>query len=159
MVHLNNFDASKVDPNFGFRPLPNGTYTVVMKSSEERRNKAGTGSYVALDFEVVDGEHQGKPLRSMLNLSHPKQSVVEQAQSELSAICRAVGVLSPQDTSQLHGIPLVVEVSCQKRKDDPTKWQNRIESYKSRQQAFEEQQKPAQPLDQGGGGSQAPPWA
>jgi len=42
---------------------------------------------------------------------------VKIARAELSAVCRAVGVLTPRDSTELHNLPLVVRVACKKRKD------------------------------------------
>ena len=39
------------------------------------------------------------------------------ARAELSAICRAVGVLAPNDSTELHNLPLVIHVRCKKRQD------------------------------------------
>ena len=39
------------------------------------------------------------------------------AQAELSAICRAVGVMKPNDSVELHNLPLLVTVKCKKRED------------------------------------------
>jgi hypothetical protein len=42
---------------------------------------------------------------------------VQIARAELSAICRAVGVLAPNESIELHDLPLVVHVKCKKRED------------------------------------------
>ena len=39
------------------------------------------------------------------------------AQADLSAICRAVGVLAPKDSFELHNLPLVIHVRCRNRTD------------------------------------------
>jgi hypothetical protein len=39
------------------------------------------------------------------------------AQGELSAICRAVGVTKPNNSVDLHNLPLVIGVRCKRRKD------------------------------------------
>ena len=52
-----------------------------------------------------------------LNLENPSQTAVKIARAELSAICRAVGVMTPSDSTDLHNLPLVIKVKCKKRKD------------------------------------------
>jgi hypothetical protein len=42
---------------------------------------------------------------------------VQIAKSELSAICRAVGVMTPNDSVELHNLPLIIDVRCKKRED------------------------------------------
>jgi hypothetical protein len=42
---------------------------------------------------------------------------VQIARAELSAICRAVGVMAPKDSVELHNLPVTVHVRCKKRQD------------------------------------------
>ena len=56
-------------------------------------------------------------LWARLNLDNPNATAVQIARAELSAICRAVGVLAPNDSVELHNLPLVIHVRCKKRKD------------------------------------------
>jgi hypothetical protein len=53
---------------------------------------------------------------------------VQIARAELSAVCRAVGVLAPNDSVELHNLPLVVHVKCKKR-DDTGELANEIKGY------------------------------
>jgi hypothetical protein len=117
MANLRGFDAASVEPSEGFEPLPAGKYNAVITDSETRENKAGTGSYLRLTFQIMDDPYQGRLLWENLNLEHPNAQAVQIAQGKLSAICRAVGVLQPQDSQELHDLPLVVKVRCKKRAD------------------------------------------
>jgi hypothetical protein len=108
-----NFNASEVKPaGTGYEPLPAGKYTAVIDSSEMKQNKAGTGSYLELKLQVVDGDYKGRTVFDRLNLSNPSQQTVEIAQSTLSAICHAVGVMSPGDSTELHNLPMTITVKC-----------------------------------------------
>ena len=117
MPDLRGFDASQVEPTTAFEPIPAGKYPAVITESEMKLNKAGTGHYLHLTFQVLDGPHQGRSLWARLNLDHPNPQAVHIARAELSAICRAVGVLAPNDSVELHDLPLVVHVKCKKRAD------------------------------------------
>jgi hypothetical protein len=117
MAHLGNFDASQVEPTTTFDPIPAGKYLAMITASEMKPNKAGTGSYLELVFTIVEGEYKGRQLWARLNLDNPNELAVKIARAELSAICRAVGVLTPRDSVELHNLPLVVKVACKKRKD------------------------------------------
>lgn len=44
---------------------------------------------------------------------------VKIARGELSAVCRAVGVMAPKDSVELHNIPLEINVGLKKRDDNP----------------------------------------
>lgn len=117
MADLGGFDAGAVEPASPYEPLPAGRYRVVVVESEEKPTRAGGSSYVQFTFEVLDGPHVGRKLWSRLNLNNPSAQAVQIARAELSALCRAVGVLTPQDTSELHDLPLDVKVSLRVRPD------------------------------------------
>ena len=133
MATLSGFDASQVEPTDEFEAIPAGKYPAVITDSEFKETKAGTGTYLQFAFEIIDGEHKGRLLWSRLNLDNPNETAVKIAQQELSAICRAVGVLTPQDSAELHNLPLMVHVRCRKRPDtdDLT---NEIRGYSAIQQ-------------------------
>jgi hypothetical protein len=117
MANLAGFDANRVEPSTDFDPLPAGKYLAVITESEMKPTKAGTGSYLQLTFEIIDGPHKGRKVWARLNLVNGNETTVKIAQAELSAICRAVGVLAPSDSVELHNLPLVITVKCKKRTD------------------------------------------
>ena len=134
MANLNGFDATTVDPNVGFDPIPAGKYLAVITDSVMKATKAGTGEYLELTFEVIDGPYKGRKLWDRLTLNHPNDLTVQIARGMLSAICRAVGVMKPKDSLELHNLPLVVSVSMKNREDtgEPT---NVIKGYAERDTA------------------------
>ena len=109
-MQLNNFDANTVQPAGEFTALPEGTYVVCITDSEERETKSGNGHYLQMTLEVIDGDFEGRLLWARLNLDNPSAKAVQIAKGQLSAICRAVEVMTPQDSSELHDIPLCVKV-------------------------------------------------
>jgi hypothetical protein len=117
MVSLNGFDATQVEPAAAFDPLPADKYLVAITESEFKPTKAGTGRYLQLTFQVLEGPFKGRYLWSRLNLENPNAVAVKIAYAELSAICRAVDVLQPKDSVELHNLPLVVKVKCKKQAD------------------------------------------
>jgi hypothetical protein len=117
MADLRGFDANQVEPTTAFDPIPAGKYMGVITESEMKANKAGTGSYLQLTFQIIEGEFKGRFLWARLNLNNPNATAMQIAQAELSAICRAVGVLAPNDSTELHDLPLVIYVRCKKRPD------------------------------------------
>ncbi|MBP7748462.1 MAG: DUF669 domain-containing protein [Phycisphaerae bacterium] len=131
MANLNGFDAGAVDPNFAFDPVPAGKYTAVITASEMKPTKKGTGQYLELTFQIIEGEHKGRNLWARLNLDNPDATAVKIARAELSAICRAVGVLAPQDSVELHNLPLTVKVGV-KNRDDTGEPTNVIKGYEKK---------------------------
>lgn len=110
-MNLNGFDANSVEPNASMDPLPAGWYKAVFTASEEKPTKAQTGSYLQLTAEVIEGEHHGRKIIERLNLNNPNSTAVEIAQRTLSGICRAIGVMTPRDSSDLHDKPFMVKVA------------------------------------------------
>lgn len=131
MADLRGFDANTVEPNDSFDPLPNGDYLCVISSSEMKPTKSGDGSFLELEMEVIDGPCKGRKVWDRLNLNNANETAVRIAQGTLSAICRAVNVLTPTDSCELHDIPLVVKVVCKKRADTG-EMTNEVKGYKGR---------------------------
>ena len=71
------------------------------------------------------------------------------ARSELAELCKAVGVLSPKDSADLHNKPVVVRVALKKDRDGNPR--NEIKGYKP---AAAPSPQPAAPQKATG----VPPW-
>jgi hypothetical protein len=117
MADLRGFDANTVEPATSFEAIPAGKYLAMITASEMKPNKAGTGRFLELCFTIIEGEYKNRQLWGRLNLENPNQLAMKIAQAELSAICRAVGIMTPNDSVELHNLPLVITVRCKKRKD------------------------------------------
>ena len=129
-----NFDANEVAPSTGFEPIPVGKYVAVINDSEEKENRAGNGSYLQLEFEIVEGSYVGRKLWVRLNLNNQNPDAVRMARADLSAICHAVNVLRSSDSCELHNIPLVITVRCKKDKNTD-EIVNEVRGYESREAA------------------------
>lgn len=152
MAFLGGFNAAEVTPTTSYDALPEGDYIAVITSSDEKPTKAGTGSYVEFVFEVVEGKFTGRKVWARLNLENPNPKAVAIARAELSAICRAVDILTPQDSEELHGIPMKISVKCEKGQDE--KIRNIIKAYHAvgaQQPATAQAQAPTS-------GRVTPPW-
>lgn len=126
-MDLRQYDTTNIEPMEDFSPLPVGEYTVIIIDSGEKPTKAGDGSYLELTLEVVDGEYHGRKLWDRLNLNNRSEKAKQIAMRTLSAIQRAVGVPSPQDSAELHGLPMIAVVA-QEEYDGRTK--NVVKAYK-----------------------------
>ena len=118
MANLNGFNANEVDPSASFEAIPAGKYLAAITDSEMKPTKNGGGSYLQLTFTILEGEFKGRVLWARLNLENPNATAVRIALSDLSSICRAVGVMQPHDSSELHNIPLLITVKVKKRSDN-----------------------------------------
>lgn len=127
----NGFDASTVEPDAGFEPIPDGEYVAIISASEMKPTKSGNGSYLQAKIEIVDGPHKGRVLFDRFNLQNPNQQAVNIAMRQFSALCHAVNVIKVQDSCQLHNIPFIAKVKCKKRADNG-EWTNEIGGYKAK---------------------------
>ncbi|MBF0589162.1 MAG: DUF669 domain-containing protein [Magnetococcales bacterium] len=108
------FDASQVDPSKPQDPVPPGEYRVQIINSEMRVTKAGTGQYLWLEMDILDGTCAGRKVHDRLNLVNPNAQAVEISQRTLSAICHATGRMQVKDSEELHFQPLLVKVAVSK---------------------------------------------
>lgn len=132
MADLGGFNANQVEPSSGdFEALSPGKYEVMVTATEKVENSNGSGQHLKLTFTVVRGEFEGKPIWHRLNLWHQNGGkVVQIAQGQLSAICHAVGILTPRDSTDLHNLPLLVTVKQETY--DEGKISNKITSFAPR---------------------------
>lgn len=144
-----NFDANQVEPHTGFDPIPAGKYLAIITASEMKPTKNDTGRFLQCEFQIIDGPHKGRRLWSRHTLEHSNAQTVQIARGELSAICRAVGVMIPKDSAELHNLPLTITVKVKAREDtgEPS---NEICGWARKETA---QGKPAQAA------TNTPPWA
>jgi hypothetical protein len=163
MANLSGFDASKVDPKADFEPLPAGSYPVVAVSSEFKPTSKGDGEYLEFQLEVIEGPHRGARLYDRLNLKNPNEKAEKIAAATLSSICRAVGVLTPKDSAELHNRPMLAKVEMEKRDDKPGSFSNRVKNYEALGNSAstytgggQQQTKPAQQA--AGSDASVPPW-
>lgn len=112
MFGMNDFDSSTVDTGNSYDNLPPAEYTVVITDSITKQTKTGTGSYLELTMEVIDGEFQGRKIWDRLNLNNPNPMTVEIARKTLAQISKAVGIFGRlSNSSELHDKPMTVKVT------------------------------------------------
>lgn len=146
-----NFDATTVEPSSGKDPIPAGKYVAAIISSQMKPTKNGAGQYLECEYQILDGEHKGRKLWSRHNLQHPNAHTVQIARGELSAICRAIGIMTPKDSAELHNLPLTVTVKVKKR-DDNGEMTNEIAAWAKKDAAAGAPQQAAP------AGGATPPW-
>ena len=107
------FDASSVDPPTAYEVLPAGRYQVQIVQSELRVTRDGTGQYLWLMMDILEGAYQGRKVFDQLNLVNRSAQTVEIAQRTLSAICHATGRMQVSDSEDLHLIPMTITVTVE----------------------------------------------
>jgi hypothetical protein len=152
MANLGNFNANEVEPT-SFEPLPAGKYLACIVESEMKATKNGAGQFLNLTFQVLDGEYKGRKVWARLNLKNPNPQAEQIARGQLSALCRAIGVMTPRDSCELHNLPLTLTVSLKKRTDNE-ELTNEVKGFAKKETATAQ---PQQPQQAPAGGS-TPPW-
>lgn len=121
----------QADPEMtsSYELLPKGEYLAMIIASEMKPNKARTGEYLQLTFEVIDGPGKGRKIFDRLNIRNANKTAEKIAIEQLNALCLATNVLHLQDSEQLHNIPVQIVVDIEAGKDGYDD-QNRVKAYK-----------------------------
>ena len=105
------FNSDEHDDMADYSALPAGSYRIRVKATDRVENKKKTGFYYKFVFEVMEGKFAKRLLFSNLNLEHINPDTVEMAEKELGTICKACGMVSIEDTDELHGLELMGKVT------------------------------------------------
>lgn len=117
MLESLNFDASQVEPSTGFDPLPEGSYLVMVTKAEEKPTKSGSGVQLVLELRVLEGKYAKRTLFHRINLTNPNAECVKIGRAELSAVCRALGVMTPKAAFEFCNRQCKVSVKVAQRSD------------------------------------------
>lgn len=109
-----------------FDPLPKGIYPCIIDNSDEKRTKAGTGSYYEFEFTVVKGDYKNRKLWARLNVNNPSDTAQRIGREQFKALCAAAGKPDANDTVKLHGKYVGVYVSIEQGQNGP---QNRVDGF------------------------------
>ena len=114
MSFFENFNASNVNPNDQFSPLPAGNYEVMITDAEIRHTKDGQGTYMRLALDVQSGQYQGRKIFHNLTRENRNNVAKEIGERQLSQICHAIGVLEPKEKEDILFKPLVAVLKIRK---------------------------------------------
>lgn len=117
MASLAGFNAAEVPPSQPFDLIPPGYQVAAIIQSDIKPTKAGTGEYLELVWQILEGEYAGRKLFDRLNINNPNAVAQKIGQESLSAICHAVGILQPNSTEDLHDVPVLVKVGVKSPRD------------------------------------------
>jgi hypothetical protein len=134
---FNDFNSRAVEPSVGMsnKPVDAGKYRAQIVKADWKENKAKTGRYLELVFEITKGPHEGRRIWGRLNLENPSATATAMAEGELKAICNASGILKPRNEQALLNIPMIIDVEVEERKDKAGEYSNRIKGYESLEDA------------------------
>ena len=125
------FDPATVEESpRDFSALPAGKYLALITESEIKKTKAGDGEYLALTFQVIDGEFKNRLVWHNLNMVNKNETAVNIARSELKAICDSIAVGAFKDTWELHGKPMVITLKVGEFNGNPNNSISKFEAAK-----------------------------
>ncbi len=167
---LGGFNANEVEPAEAFQCLPAGQYDVAITSADAYTTNSG--KFLAMKFvlAVLNGQYQNRKLyiNCLIYARCPSYSgawdskdeqTVKIGAGKFSAMCRAVNVLTPKDTSELMAKTLRCSVSV---KENPERGkQNEVTAFMPRSampvsQAVASQPVMQQPVMAGAGPANSP---
>lgn len=141
-----SFDATQVAPQESPAPIPAGVYLAQVVESDVNDLKSGQGRALALKFQVLSGPFANRHVFTNLNIEHRGSAEAQRiAQSQLSALCHAVGVLRMQDSTQLHMRPVMIRVKIRKDASGQYPDRNEVTGYEAAQAGGVPQQRPGFP--------------
>ena len=138
MGNLQGFDPAAVEPQADV--LPAGEYrAVVIESSMDKKDSGAV--MLSLTLQIVDGQFQNRKVWESINYVKKDGTVNQIGAGQLSALCRSVGVMNPNDTSDLHNKPFVAKIAI--RQDEGYEPKNTVKSFKP---MVQNAARPASPL-------------
>jgi hypothetical protein len=154
-----NFNAEQVEPQTPMDVLAPGKYLCMAIASELKPTKNGSGEYLQITFEVLEGAGKGRKIWDRLNIRNSNKTAEEIAQRQLSALCHAVGVIQLNDSEQLHNLPVALDIGVEEGRDGYGP-QNRVKGYSAANGAAPAAAKPAAAARPAAaaGGSAKPVW-
>lgn len=105
------------EPSSGYTPLPVGEYQLEIVESDYVATQSGNGMILKCKAQVVGGDFDGRPFYINYNLENANETAQDIGQRDFAGLRRAVGVLAPQDTEELHFKAFGVKIGQRKRKD------------------------------------------
>jgi hypothetical protein len=115
--------------NNDYSTLPDGWYTVTIKSAEVQNTKAGNGQYIKVRFDVIGESHAGRVVFCNLNIRNPNPKAEEIGRQQTGELLRAIGLATATDTDQLVGGNLSIKVTT--RKSEQYGDSNEVKGFKS----------------------------
>lgn len=125
------FDPQTVEPAKEWEPVPPGLHPVLIRKAFMKPTKAGTGNYLQVEMDIVDGPAKGRKLIDRLNLDNPNKEAVTIAAKTLSALCRATEIIALSTDDQFVNQTTIALVKVDKEN------QNGITTYLTPQKAAE----------------------
>ncbi len=154
-MNLSDINFDEIKPE-AFEPIPNGRYEVEIVSSEQKLTKkaeasgnAQDGTMLCLRLKITCGKFKGRNVFNNLNIFNASEVAQRIGRQRLGEILDALGLTTVNESSELHGRPLVAQLKTKKGGD----------GYSDREEVvrYAPSKKPADPIwDEPAGGDDTP---
>jgi hypothetical protein len=115
MVALpSTYVPDQVEAATGGGGVPAGKYRCVVLGSQEKDNKAGTGSYVEFKYQVTEGPHKDADIFQRFNFNNQNKQAVDIAFAQFKQLAEACGKPGTTNTDDLNNSVIVVTYGPQK---------------------------------------------
>ena len=150
------------EPDNNFDPIPAGWYQAEIEKAEVKQTKAGTGSYLNVQYRITGEQYHNRVVFGMITISNPNQIAEQIGEKDLGSLMDSCGLVSVSDTDQFIGKTVIIEVKV-KAATDQYEASNTVSGWKpagkapsAPRPAFSAPQAPAAPEEHVPG---APAWA
>ena len=123
------FDADEHEKMREFDALPPDWYLAGINDAQLKQARSGKGTYLAVTFEILDGEYRGRKLWANMNIRHDSETAQRIGQQELATLSVAVGIHRLEDSAELNGKTLYIRVTAKPNKDSG-EIENEVKGYK-----------------------------
>jgi len=127
-----NHKVNTEQPEESFEVMPAGDYPAVIEESEmvDTDGKNGPGRMLKLQYQIIDGNYNGRKLWENVCIQNPNPRTVVMAEKTLNSIAMAVGVHDTiVDSTILHNKPMIIEVCVKGKETDEYGIKNEIKKH------------------------------
>lgn len=156
-IQFDQNEIAQAQKGGDFAPIPAGTYIAQINRSEIKQTKAGTGSYLSLGFQIIDGEYANRVIFQNITLANHNQVAAQIGREQLAQLAGACGIYQLGDSQELHGIPMQIRVGIEVDKTGQYEPSNNIKKFMSLQGQAPSAQAPVQQQPQQGFAPQQAP--
>jgi hypothetical protein len=132
MEGYDGWSADQEEEKQGFELMKKGWVPLMIEASEVKHNKdydTTKNKRLELTLQIVDGEYRGRKMWVSLNLWHnTSEKALRFARQDWAAICRAIGILSPSQSEELHNQVFGAKLG-HKKNDQSGDLENNITAY------------------------------
>ena len=125
------FDASTVEIENDFQPIPAGVYVATVKGAEVKPTKDGTGKILNVQWHIDGPEHSGRVVFDGINIVNKSDTAQKIARQQLASLCNAVGLGKLTDSQALIGRTAKLKIAIEIDKSGQYDPSNRVKRYSS----------------------------